>query len=426
MASVQRLDRDGRVGFRIRFYVDKKRREIYVAGESKNDERMAERISDHLERLALARSKNEAAEPKALAWANGTTGKLRDSLVEWGLADPVSERARSDKGRFLGAFLADFVESKTDVKKTTVINYQQTERLLVEYFGAKRLLNSITAADAERWRRWLGGERGLAAATVSRHTKRAKTMMAETVRDRLLVSSPFKELKGGDESNSDRQRFIDRKMAAQVLKACPDIDWKVIFVLARFGGLRCPSEVMGLKWTDIDWDAGRLRIDAPKTGLRFCPMFPDVRAVLADAFDLAVDGAVFVVARRAFGNNLRTQFNRILERAGIASWPKPFNNCRASCRTELQERFPSHVINKWLGQSSAVAEKHYLQTTDEHWQRAVDFRPPIGPPINGNQGPLEPIDQTKETPEKPGGDGPGWVVNEPLVTPTGLEPVLPP
>ncbi len=254
---------------------------------------------------------------------------------------------------------------------------------------------------------------------------REATTFAKWLRDQLLESSPFLNLKGGDESNVERQRFIGRELAARVLEACPDIDWRVIFGLARFAGLRCPSEVMGLKWTDIDWAAGRLRIDAPKTGLRFCPMFPEVRAVLADGFDQAAEGAVYVVARR-FGENLRSQFNRIVERAGIMPWPKPFCNCRASCRTELQERFPGHVINGWLGQSSAVAEKHYLQTTDEHWQRAVDVGPPIGPPINGNQGPVEPITETKKPRENRGSDGLGCLVMASAMTPTGLEPVLPP
>ena len=44
---------------------------------------------------------------------------------------------------------------------------------------------------------------------------------------------------------------------------------------------------------------------------------------------------------------------------------------RATCGTDLQERFPSHVIDTWLGHSLAVAEAHYLQTTDAHWERAI-------------------------------------------------------
>ena len=52
--------------------------------------------------------------------------------------------------------------------------------------------------------------------------------------------------------------------------------------LARFGRLRAPSEVMELKWEDIDFDNRRLCIHAPKTahhrnkGIRYCPIFPEL------------------------------------------------------------------------------------------------------------------------------------------------------
>ena len=44
-----------------------------------------------------------------------------------------------------------------------------------------------------------------------------------------------------------------------------------------------------------------------------------------------------------------------------------FINCRSTRRTELQRQYPNHVINKWLGHSSAVAERHYLQVTKDDW-----------------------------------------------------------
>ena len=35
--------------------------------------------------------------------------------------------------------------------------------------------------------------------------------------------------------------------------------------LARYGGLRCPSEVVALTWADVDWERGRFLVKAPKT-----------------------------------------------------------------------------------------------------------------------------------------------------------------
>lgn len=293
----------------------------------------------------------------------------------------------------LGAYPTAYIDGRSDVKLVTRTNYRQTRRLLVEYFGENRALKAITKADADRWRRWMIARvvkpatkttpvETMAAASVSKHCKRAKTMLSDVVKDRLLSESPFADLKGGDESNHGRHRFIDRATTARVLEACPDLDWRLIFSMARFAGMRYPSEVLGLKLTDVDWDTGRIRIDSTKTGLRFCPLFPELRAVLSEAFDAAPDGAVYFVERyRGESKNLRTQLLRIIERAGVIPWPKLSVNLRSTRRTELQDLFPDNVVNKWLGHSAKVAEKHYLQVTDEHWSRAVVSVPPTGSPI---------------------------------------------
>jgi hypothetical protein len=44
---------------------------------------------------------------------------------------------------------------------------------------------------------------------------------------------------------------------------------------------------------------------------------------------------------------------------------------RASRQTELQETFPTHVVCKWMGNSPKVAQRHYLQTTEEHFKKAT-------------------------------------------------------
>ena len=60
--------------------------------------------------------------------------------------------------------------------------------------------------------------------------------------------------------------------------------------------------------------------------------------------------------------------NRIVERAGLESWEKTFQNLRASRRTELEEQISNHVVNSWIGHSAKVAEKSYLQVTPDHWK----------------------------------------------------------
>ena len=39
--------------------------------------------------------------------------------------------------------------------------------------------------------------------------------------------------------------------------------------------------------------------------------------------------------------------------------------------TELCEKFPDHVVTKWLGNTVAMARKHCLRTTDAHFEKAA-------------------------------------------------------
>jgi integrase len=385
MASVTRLDSDGRRGFRIRFYVDKRRRELYIAGVSKKLERMANKIAGYCDELALAKLNNVAPSAESIAWAKGTESNVRENLVRWELVEPINKRLTTDEGRLLDPFCDAYIQSRTDLAPRSKVALEQAKRFLVEYFGSSKLINSIKQTDCENWKRWLLA-RPLAIASVSKHVRRAKTMFNHAVRDGLVVKSPFDDVMAGSDANPDRQRFISNSDSISVLEACPDADWRLIFSLCRWGGLRCPSEVLDLRWTDIDWDAGRIRIGANKTALRFCPMFEEIRVALEESFHSPhADETYCVVRYRQNNENLRTTFQKIVERAGLVPWTRLFHNLRATRRTELQEKFPDHVINKWLGQSSKVAEKHYLTMNTDHWEGALQFsansRPPTGSPI---------------------------------------------
>lgn len=106
---------------------------------------------------------------------------------------------------------------------------------------------------------------------------------------------------------------------------------------------------------------------------RVIPLFPELRPHLEAVFDQAEPGTEYVITRyRAANSNLRTQFLRIIKRAGEEPWPKPFQNLRASRQTELTATFPLHVVCRWIGNSALIADKHYLQVTDDHYKMATE------------------------------------------------------
>lgn len=164
-----------------------------------------------------------------------------------------------------------------------------------------------------------------------------------------------------------------------MLEACPDNEWRLLFALSRYGGLRCPSEPLVLKWADVDWEHNRICVHSPKTEhhpggeSRLIPLFPELRPYLLEAFEQAAEGSEFVISQyRDAKKNFRTRMERIVKRAGLKPWVKLFQNLRSTRETELAETFPLHVVTAWLGNSEPVAAKHYLQVTDEHFQRAAN------------------------------------------------------
>lgn len=74
---------------------------------------------------------------------------------------------------------------------------------------------------------------------------------------------------------------------------------------------------------------------------------------------------------RDANQNLRTQLQPIIRRAGLDSWPKLFHNLRASRETELAAVYPIHVVCDWIGHAAAIAQKHYLHVTDHDFERAA-------------------------------------------------------
>ena len=156
----------------------------------------------------------------------------------------------------------------------------------------------------------------------------------------------------------------------------------MIVALARYGGLRIPSDIRDLRWSDIQCDRGRYVVRSPKTehlehgGVRQVPIFPELLPHLRDAFELAEPGDEFVITHQRLMTNLNTQFRRIIDRAGVAPWPNLFKNLRASRETELLAHHPIHTVAHWIGNTPKVAHEHYAMVREEDYQKALQCPPP--------------------------------------------------
>ena len=415
MASLHQ-QKGNRPGFKIRWReADGRQRTLWLGQQSK---RAADTVFRHVSELIRAQQGGVRPDASSEQWANSVRGRIRKRLAELGLAAPEREALHSDQGRFLEAFVESYIQNHGG-KPSTITNFRNAKSWLLKHFDGQTLLTEISSADCKRFHKFL--LENLAVSTAEKITKRCKTMFTFAVDDRLLDQSPFDAVKLTGKVNRDRDYNVTREVVDTVIDHTGDHDWKAIFALARYAGLR-RCELTVLKWTDVLWEQNKLRIDSPKTGVRFCPLFPEVYEHLLAASEAAPDGSVFVVRRYRRDSNLGTQANRIVESAGFDSWPKTFVNLRASRRTELEEQFPNHVVNSWLGHSSKVAERHYLQVTDDHWERASTD----GGNARGNSTAPHPVSsaiEREKTTGKTPTEGQEFPEKRALAPPTGLEPV---
>jgi len=366
MASVIQ-DPNGRK--RIQFMAaDGRRKTVRLGRASRRD---AEQICRHIEGLVASSISGQPVSRETAVWVGGIGSKLHDRLARAGLVE-----GRLAGRTPLASFLADlFATFAGKLKPNTLLNYQRARDCLLEHF-AGRTVQSITAKDADAYAAWLRGR--LSAATAAKRIIVARQFFKQAVRWRLIQSNPFADVRAGSQANKAREHFVSREDVAKLLAAAPNAQWRAMIALSRFGGLRCPSEVLALRWSDVDFGNGRLRVPSCKTehhagrAERIIPLFPEVESALLELYNPEDVGDGFIITSyRDTRSNLRTQLCRIIKRAGLEVWQRPWHNMRATRQTELAERYPLHVVCQWMGNSSAIAAKHYLQVTDEHFATAI-------------------------------------------------------
>jgi len=384
MASLIR-DADG--SFRIEVVVPSGSRKRVRLG--KMPVKMAQSWRHRIEALASDLTGGEAHSRDLASWLVELPEKLHERLVKAGLA-----RARAERAAVTLEGLCDTFKARQSVKPGTMATYAQSIDSLITFLGAGRDVTSITVEDADAWRvaiakakqgegrrkkARLAPDNRLAPATVAKRVMIVKRIFSKAVQWRWIESNPFSHLRAGSQANADRNHYVSVEVTESILEACPGPQWRALVGLARFAGLRCPSEIGLLAWDDVDLHGGRLRVRSPKTeaheggAVRFVPVAPNLASILNDAFGAAADGSKLVCPMASDpSKNLRTGFQRIIARANCETWPRLFQNLRASGETDWAQTYPAHVCAKWLGHSPRIAQGHYLMALDHHFRDVIE------------------------------------------------------
>lgn len=358
---------------RIQVYVDGSRKTIRLGKIPRNQ---AETIRAHVAQLAAAQIDGSVPPPKTSQWLADVSVKLRTRLAKAGLCTPPQQRTVYTIGSLVKAYReskwAQYQEGTIQIQELTITN-------LLEYIGGDQDLTTLTEGDAEDFRDALLNKHGLAESTTRKRCAIASKFMRFAMRRKWMEANPFEEVAKGNLA-ADTFRFVTASEAQAVLEQLPGTEWKLLFALSRWGGLRVGSEPRQLRIGHVDWERDRITVPSPKTkryqghAERVVPLFPELLPHLLARCEELQEGEELLLPMLVGRTDasLRKTLLKAIKTAEVPSWPRLWHNLRATRQTELEDSgFPTHVVCKWMGNSKATAHKHYLKTLDDHFAKAA-------------------------------------------------------
>jgi hypothetical protein len=221
----------------------------FVAGDGKRRTvrlgrvtmKQANEIRLKVEALNAAKVSGLPFDGETASWVARLGDKLAKKLVRAGLIAP--------RATGLVPGVADFakvvLESKQHVKPTTRRTFQVALDRMTAAIGPDLRLTDITEETMLTAIAWLKAE-GYAPAYVAELVTIAKAMFRCAARRGLLDKNPLEYIPAGTQVNKARNQFIPAATVHSLLDVLPDAEWRLAVVLARWGGLRIPSELFAL------------------------------------------------------------------------------------------------------------------------------------------------------------------------------------
>jgi len=354
-----------------------KRQTLWLGKVSTRD---AQATLRHVDELIDASKSHRSCSRETGVWLEDCSAELLNKLAKAGL---VELEASKPKPTF--EELAKIYHTRGDIGESTKSIRRYWETSIVQILGSKSC-DQVNPDDAERLRDALL-HKGLKKITVGRMLRFARQVFDIAVSKKHLAENPMAGLKHNfREGKAAPREYICPNRIEEILRVMPG-PWKLMTALARYAGLRSPSESLLLRWSDVHLEAKcpYLHVTSPKTesqgkAWRDVPISPRLAEILregkpADArpSDFVVDLPAYRKPRKGgwHGVNTRQQFNKILVKAGIGIIKNAFKVFRSSCVTDWARDHAVHVVAAWAGHTVGVAGKHYLTLTDSDWVKAT-------------------------------------------------------
>jgi site-specific recombinase XerD len=282
--------------------------------------KQADLVKSRVEAIVSAKIMGVSFDAETSVWLRDIGDDLHDKLAKTGIID-----ARHTKT--LAVFLESYKNERVDAKPNTVKAWNTSIKRLVQFFGDVPLRN-VTHEKAAMYRVHLVQD-DFSEASISKMIGVARMFFGVAHRRKLIEDNPFRYVDRGSQVNKDREHYVTQNETDHLINACSNAKQRLIIALARYAGLRIPSELVGLRWSEVNWETGRFIVHSPKTerkgkDKRIVPIFEKLYPYLLDAAEAATEGEDRIFPEIHEMKSMGSWLHKLADRASIILWAKPF------------------------------------------------------------------------------------------------------
>lgn len=365
MATITEIKRkNGSVAHSIRFTRDGKRHVLTM--ESAFTRADVEEVAAAIDDVLTSERMGESVKRRTRVFFENAPQVILEKLENVGILDAKPHLP-------FGEVLLRFMDrSQQTLKPNTLLTYRTSIRRIVRSVNVNSPIESIKESEVAEVAKALRMD--YSPLSVETIVSKMKAIWNWAIQEGYCDSNVWNGVKLHGQKLPGRDFEIPDAWTPHILDACPSQQWRALYVLWRYGGLR-KNEPLSLRWSDVNWERRRLCVRSSKTERyegresRIIPLFPEIERELSDLFAIDSGEAPTIINMKSA---LSATLKRIVTRAGYKPWPRLFQNLRATRENELVERgFPAHVVGEWLGHSPAVQAKHYLRVLDSYYDSAI-------------------------------------------------------
>jgi len=209
--------------------------------------------------------------------------------------------------------------------------------------------------------------------TCNRYLQLLKRMFNVAIEEGYAEENPVAKVKLYSEKDTQKERILTEAEEGRLMENCSGYLKSIITVALNTGMRR--SEILNLKWSQVDLKARRIRVEKTKSGrVRFIPI-NDVLFRELDRLRIVNGQNTFVFFNPKTGKpfiDMKTGYKGACRRAGISNLR--FHDLRHTFASRLVEKGADvETVRDLLGHHSITVTQRYTHSSDDRKKAAVEL-----------------------------------------------------